>query len=513
MKRSILIALLIFAFLFLIISCAGMRKYPEKEEVPSPAAVETTLIPSPESPLISFRIAFHVGSIHDAPGKEGIAALTAYTIGYGGTQQLTYEEVIKKLYPMAASIGVQVDKEETVFTGNVHVDYLEDYYQIFSELLLNPRFDPSDFKRNKDILLNYIKSTLRGTDDENLGKEALNVFMYSEHPYGRTNAGTVKGLESITLEDVKDFYRTHYTRRTLEIGLAGGYSEEFLKLITSDFSALPDLKVKPVELPDPEPIEGIEVMIVKKEAIATAISFGFPIDVTRSDKDFYALLVANSYLGEHRTFNGILMQRMRGARGLNYGDYSYIENFIQDGGSTFPVPNIPRRQQFFSVWIRPVAHANAHFALRQAIREIQLMVDNGISQEDFEETRDFLINYSKLWVQTPGRRLGYLMDSKFYGIENYIDRIEKELSQLTVEQVNEAIRKYLQYDNIKVAIVTRDAETLKENLIADKISPIVYQTPGTPQHILEEDKEIKVYPLNINAEKSFVVSSQELFEE
>ncbi|MFQ6618204.1 MAG: M16 family metallopeptidase, partial [Fidelibacterota bacterium] len=262
-----------------------------------------------------------------------------------------------------------------------------------------------------------------------------------------------------------------------------------------------------------EPIEGIEVMIIKKEAIATAISFGFPIQVTRSDKDFYALLVANSYLGEHRTFNGILMQRMRGARGLNYGDYSYIENFIQDGGSTFPVPNIPRRQQFFSVWIRPVAHANAHFALRQAIREIQLMVDNGISQEDFEETRDFLINYSKLWVQTPGRRLGYLMDSKFYGIENYIDRIEKELSQLTVEQVNEAIRKYLQYDNIKVAIVTRDAETLKENLIADKISPIVYQTPGTPQHILEEDKEIKVYPLNINAEKSFVVSSQELFEE
>ena len=55
--------------------------------------------------------------------------------------------------------------------------------------------------------------------------------------------------------------------------------------------------------------------------------------MTRRDDDFYALAVANSYLGEHRTFNGKLMQDLRGKRGLNYGDYSYIEDFIQEGGS------------------------------------------------------------------------------------------------------------------------------------------------------------------------------------
>ena len=56
--------------------------------------------------------------------------------------------------------------------------------------------------------------------------------------------------------------------------------------------------------------------------------------------------VTDSYFGEHRTFSGLLMNKMRGDRGLNYGDYAYIESFIQDGGSRFPVPNIPRRQQF-----------------------------------------------------------------------------------------------------------------------------------------------------------------------
>ena len=74
--------------------------------------------------------------------------------------------------------------------------------------------------------------------------------------------------------------------------------------------------------------------------------------MTRSDDDFYSLAVANSYLGEHRTFNGVLMNHLRGNRGLNYGDYAYIENFIQDGWSTFPLPNMHRRTQHFSIWIR-----------------------------------------------------------------------------------------------------------------------------------------------------------------
>ena len=55
------------------------------------------------------------------------------------------------------------------------------------------------------------------------------------------------------------------------------------------------------------------------------IHFGYPLPITRADADYYPLMVANSFLGEHRTFNGRLMNELRGERGLNYGDYSYIE--------------------------------------------------------------------------------------------------------------------------------------------------------------------------------------------
>ena len=129
--------------------------------------------------------------------------------------------------------------------------------------------------------------------------------------------------------------------------------------------------------------------------------------MTRRDDDFYALAIANSYLGEHRNFNGKLMQDLRSKRGLNYGDYSYIEDFIQEGTGTFPITNNPRRQAYFSIWIRPVPADKSVFAIRAALWELDRLIENGNVPAGLRGTRTYLLNYSKLWVQTLSRRLGF----------------------------------------------------------------------------------------------------------
>ena len=466
---------------------------------------------TPTSPLITFRISFQTGSVDDPRGQSGLNALTALTIGQGGTRDLTYQELTETLYPWAASIGVRFDKELTTVIGRVHRDHLEPFYEIFSDLILHPRFDPQDFERNREFLTNAIVSSLRGNDDEELGKEALNASLYEGHPYGTTVRGTETGLAAIGIEDVEQFHRNRYTRDNVLIGVAGGYPDDFVERVGEDLSALPSSGTGgAAPLPAPRTLQGLDVLLVEKEAIATAISIGHPVSLTRADEDFYPLMIANSYFGEHRTFNGRLMNQMRGLRGLNYGDYSYIENFIQDGGTRFPVPNVPRRQQFFSIWIRPVPHEKAHFALRQALRELHLLVDEGISQEDFEITRDFLLNYTKLLVQTTSRRLGYVMDSRFYGTDFFVDEVQERLATLTVDDVNAAIRRHLQYDNLAIAIVTPDAHAFRQALLSTAPSPITYNTDVSDE-ILEEDEEISAFPLAINPDRIRVVPVEEMF--
>lgn len=469
-------------------------------------------VPLPNSPLVSFRVVVRAGSINDAAGKEGLSALTAAMIGKGGSKSLTYQQIVDKLYPWAASIDVQADKEVTTIVGETHRDHLQSFYKIFWELIASPRFDPGDFARNKDDQVNYLKNTLRGNDDENLGKAGLNLVIYRNHPYATVVAGTVQGLAAITLDDVKAYHHAMVARNRIVFGIAGGYPQVFIEHVRKDLDALPEGSSDEVPLPAPQQPAGVEGMIIQKDNRATAVSFGYPIDVTRSDKDYYALLVANSYLGEHRTFNGVLMNHLRGDRGLNYGDYSYIENFIQDGGSTFPLPNTPRRQQFFSVWIRPVEPKNAHFAVRAAVREVQLLVARGMTKEQFELTRRFVINYSKLWVQTQSRRLGYLMDSEFYGTPYFIDFIDKQLSGLTVDDVNVAIRKHLQAKDFYLSVVAKDAEQLRDAMLANAPSPIQYNNSNVAARILDEDRIIQVLPLNISKEEFRVVPSSELFE-
>jgi len=106
---------------------------------------------------------------------------------------------------------------------------------------------------------------------------------------------------SITLEDVKAFYTKYFTRENLVIGLGGGYDESLLAKLRGDLGRLPAGKPEEVPPPVPAAFEGWKATIVEKDAPATAISMGFPIDILRGTKDWYALEIANSWLGNIAT--------------------------------------------------------------------------------------------------------------------------------------------------------------------------------------------------------------------
>src|SRR3990172_1407235 len=205
--------------------------------------------------------------------------------------------------------------------------------------------------------------------------------------------GTVRGNAALTTEDAKQFYGKHYTRQNVLVGVAGNIPDELIVQIKKDFAALRAGEKETDKLPDSAKMEGLHVVIIEKETPATAISFGFPISFTRSDEDFYPMMIANSWLGQHRNEFSHLYQVMREARGLNYGDYSYIEHFAFGGQFMQPPPNYARSRQIFQIWIRPVPNAIRPFALRQAVRELQMLIEQGMTQKDFAATKTFLLNY------------------------------------------------------------------------------------------------------------------------
>jgi zinc protease len=473
------------------------------------AQMRTVTLPG-NSPVVTVRLVFATGAAQDPEDKPGLAHLTAEMLSDGGTKDLTYKELVDAYFPMAASLSSQVDQEMTVFFGATHIDNLDAYYKLIRTMLLEPGWREEDFSRLKDSAINSLRVGLRGNNDEELGKEVLLSETYKGTPYGHYSLGAVSSLQKITLDDLREFYKQHYAQANLIIGIAGGYKPEFLDRLKRDFAALPAKDTAPMPPIRPGAIDHTRALIVEKNTRSVAYSFGFPIDVKRGDPDYPALLLAQSYLGQHR-LNGRLFDRIREIRGINYGDYAYIEYFPRGGQLLEPPPNLARSSQAFQVWIRPAEPPQAAFTLRLAFYELNKLIKEGISQADFDRTKEFLAKYVNVLTKTKRAELGYAIDSLYYGIPNYNAYIKDALAKLTREQVNAAIRKHLRADRLQIVAVSANAEDLKSQIVGAGPSTIQYNTPK-PADILAEDKIAGAFDIGLRPQDVTIVPVDKIFE-
>jgi zinc protease len=499
-------------------SLAGAETFASVDEAVAAARsrplpdVDVVALPS-TSPLVEVSLIFDAGAVYDPPGKAGLAALTAAMLTDAGSARRSHAEIQQAFYPIASGFNAQVDKHMLRLSGTVHRDNLDTWYGLVREMLLEPGFREDDFERLKQQQVNGIRVSLRGNNDEELGKEALYEMVYGhEHPYGRLTLGHAGDVEAITLDDVRGFYRERIVRAGMRVGLSGNYGEDFQRRLLSDLALLPEGRSAAPDVA-PAPLgEGRRARILQKESTSVAVSFGWPIPVNRSHEDWLALWVVRSWLGEHRNSAARLYQRIREERGMNYGDYAYIEYFPAGMYRFQPEPNHVRHNDLFQVWLRPLRSNNdALFATRAALYEIGQLVENGLSEEGFENTRAFLRKYAAILTAAPHDRLGYALDADWFGTPTFIEHVRDGLDRLTLDEVNAAIRRHFHPDAAQFVFVAKDGQELAQMLAADQRSPIEYNSEK-PAELLAEDRLIEALPLKLSADRIEVVPADRVFE-
>lgn len=484
-------------------------------------------LPANHSPSVTLALQFRAGAVDDPPGKAGLTYLTARVMAEGGTEKLTAKQLLETLFPMATNVSARVDKEQTTFTATVHRDHAQKMIGILADVVTHPRWDAAEFARLRDAAVNDVEKRLRQGDDENLGKETLEELLFRGHPYGRLTLGHVSELRALTLDDVKQQAARVFTRDRLTVGVAGGYTpigeasgasrgasreavpsgspDSVVEKLRAGMATLPEKGAAAIEIPAAAPHRP-RVRIVEKETASTAISIGVPWALTKNSPDFAPMLVARSAFGEHRQFNGRLMQRLREARGLNYGDYAYIEHFVQEGGDPATAQTgRTRRQGEFTIWLRPVQNENALFATRAALYELDRTFGaEPFSDEEVERTKGFLDGYLLLWAQTDARKLGYALDERALDANadgKWIDRLRAQIAKVTAADVNRAWGKLkpLQAE-LEIVLVGPKAQELKKTIVTNAPSPMHYQkdaegkVPKKPDALLATDKVVEKFP-------------------
>ena len=466
-------------------------------------------LPPNDQPAVALALSFRAGAIDDPIGKSGLTNLTARVLSEGGTESLTAKQLLEALFPMAATVRARVDKEQTTFFVTVHRDHVQKMIAILGDMVAHPRFDAAEFSRLRDATINDVGKRLRQGDDENLGKEALGELMFRNHAYGRLNLGHVSELRKLTLDDVKKQWARLYSRDRLTIGVAGGYTPDMVEKLKDTVKLLPEAgaPLVPIALQQPHKPR---VLLVEKPTASTAVSIGLPWSLTRQSPDFAALLVARSAFGEHRQMNGRLMQRLREQRGLNYGDYAYIEHFEQEGGDAVTAQTgRARRQGEFTIWLRPVQNENALFATRAALYELERsFTTEPFSDAEIERTKGFLDGYVLLYAQTEARKLGYALDDRAVGNNRaFLENLRADIAKVTTADVNRAwSRMKTLMPALEIVMVGPNAAAMKQAIVTNAASPMHYQkdaegnVPKKPDALLAADKVIEKLPLGVSGD-------------
>ena len=502
------------------------------------AAQQVVTLDSP-SPLVEIRVMVKAGSTADPAGHEGLAAITARALLQGGfgdpRDPVTKEELaeITRPWGSGAQPGVLLDKETSTIVATVPVDVLDRYLStVLRPLLTQPLFDSTEVRRLADEAATQVGSSLRYENVEFLGLEALDEYVLEGTSYAHPVSGTVQGLKRITPADVRAFYARFYKPENVILGISSARPDVVQKVRAAlqgmGAAAGAQAKLAFRQPTPPAPVDGRQALVISTPgAGATGVHAGFPIGITRKDSDFWPLYIANVHFGTHRDSHGLLYELIRQQRGYNYGNYSYIEHFAGRPNSLFPPFNTPRRQQYFSMWVRPVGADYAPHLTKAITFELEHLIRTGLTQSEFDLSRNKARTLYLNLAENESRLLAARMDDAYYGMApGYLEGYLQRLDAVTLDQVNAALKRHLQSDDVKYVVVADEKEAAgvaaklragglawgkkpeEYQLEVDRTGTLaVYHIPENRLDLLRRDAVWAYYPLELSSVRMVPASS------
>ncbi len=289
--------------------------------------------------------------------------------------------------------------------------YLEDTLPHLAELLLNAAIPEDEFIRERDVVLDEIRSCY--DDADWIGFQALSEGIYQRHSYGRSVLGTKQDLMKQSPEAMRCFHRAHYQPENMTVVIVGGIAQEpALELVSRTFQQFLERSDCPESEAVGEPLlAGIrrqEISLPRLEQARLLMAWTGPgVDRLRSA---YGLDLLSVLLSEGRSSR--LVQELREEQQL-----------VQAISSNF---SLQRESSLFTIsaWLEPQHLERVENLIRVALDELQT---TPISQGELARCKRFLRNDYAFSTETPNQL------ASLYGYYNTI--AEAKLAMIYPEQI------------------------------------------------------------------------------
>ncbi len=384
-------------------------------------------------PYVSLALMVKAGSSYDPDGLEGLTKFVAELVDKG-TKKKKATEVAEAFAGIGSDFNASVANDYTIFSaGSLSADS-QRLVDEFADIIIQPTMTDDEVTRVRQQLLAEIVA--RRDQPEVIADQSFMQLLYGKHPYSKSTIGQKSTIEAIKKKNIIQHYLKYFRPNNSYLAVVGKVDDALRAKIQARFSEWIRQDVTPVNVNQAVKNEGPKIrLITKGDSQQAQIRLGH-LGIQRNHPEFVTLRVANTALGG--AFNSRLVNRVRRDLGLTYDIASEFDADL--GVGPFLISTFTKSE-----------------TVGKVIREVEAVVreycDKGISLEELEATKGYLKGMFPRAIETSEKLAQNLLLLRLYGVsDNYLRDYLANVDELTVREVNKAIRQYIKPEQFRISV-------------------------------------------------------------
>jgi predicted Zn-dependent peptidase len=348
------------------------------------------------------------GSRRETGEENGICHFLEHML-FKGTHNRSAEGIARAVDSIGGNLDAFTAKELVSFNTKVLDEHLPVAFDILSDLVLHPLFQPEDIQKEKGVILEELK--MEEDNPEYLVHEIFSSNFWTGHPLGKPILGTKDSIVRFDRGMVEDFWRRHYAPGNIVVTAAGNLEhEQLVGLVSKYFATLP---TSDAAAPEPAPATHARLAIRNKRSLEQVhMCLGVPSYPLAHDNRF-TCYVLNVLLGGGMSSR--LFQKIRERLGLAYAVFSEL-SLYRDTGCL--------------VVYAGTSAKTLHRVVECTLEEFRALKRDEIPEEELRRAKDHLKGSLMLNLESTSSRMANLARQelyfgRFFGLDEMLSGIER----------------------------------------------------------------------------------------
>jgi zinc protease len=390
--------------------------------------------PNRALPLISADLRIASGGVSDPRDLAGLASMTADLLTRGTTTRGA-TDIARQIESLGAEISSGAGVDSSAVSLQTRTDRVDAAFTVFADVVRNPAFAQEELDRAKQQALDGLQVEL--SEPGAIAGFAMTRALFGQTPYGAV--ASPRSIEAIRREDAAAFHGAQWRPDNAVLVIAGDVSADdgfaLAERYFGDWANPPgERQARPdasAYAPSPRVI-----VVDLPETGQAAVSMGLR-GVSRTDPDYFPLLVANNVLGGG--YSARLNLEIRIRRGLSYGANSTLQARIAPG----PIVASAQTRNDAAVQVYELMRA-----------EIDRIGDALVPEGELTARKAVLIGSFGRNVETTSGLAGQISTLALYGLPpERLGTYVADVSSVTPEQARAAAARYFGAAQADIVVV------------------------------------------------------------